>query len=1100
MDMSSLALQAASFFGDKVLKKALDTMIGGAKRKRIDSLLREYKSRSFGVPTSTVCLPDRLAGSCLVEEFLAHCYRPTKPKNEIISLFLYGSNRPEAHDDAAEKFVGELFDEVILILKDGNGSAVRAAIEIQEHEDLEQKRHEEVMQAIREQSADMPDYLSTTLLIEGIESGQKTLEDLKNAVDSSSGKKKSKAYLEYYVAYCQGGEPVVDAGVIGDLPSSLVSSLASVAFSSDKHYAASEILSFASDADDYAFAARQVSRGSSSLGRISEEGVPANSPYAPFAMILNAEMCVSAGAYPMAVQYFELCANALNPVARVHQMLARLSKAILYCPGTVDLEYLSLLVGSFPLWASEGEKGKFGKMLDFALSSLSVDDQKILIESMTGEIRGYLPDAPSRIRLAGCCDAAEMKEICEDAAKRGRVELFCQTAEKLTPIDPSSRQWVQQLMETSSLLKDGGIISFLFLVRRVIKDIKLGEFRALGEGLVDNPRFHLEFYTQFKDEFIDEAKEHIEKALTLMKGSDFLPCPDYAFEWIPYLSDGGRSSEVMDILTPYMELMPESALRRYVASAGKIENKNDLASKILLGVEKSGNSDPDIKCLIAGYYSVVAENRLKASRLAIDSFHSRETDSAAAIAMESLLLLSMDIPSELVDYAGRAENPHLSILLAEHYWRRGQQPQADRVLVRAALSNESSAERVLAAYFSHHARDNEDAAPESVGVGMCVTLSSGDDALSLIIHEDAAVVPREGCAAFGALHYTSSSPAYYSLRGLRIGDHAQYDGNEWAVEKIEHESAVLQRVGLGYIAADSRAVVFTSGSGGVEGAVDQIADYLKEHQPKQDYCKEGIEYEEGKRLYLGIESGSFVSNTGPLEFIITVISNKAIPFRRVGVGLSSPVDEKRRFLLSYNSVVLLSLLCQEHEEARDVLERCCVTSSTKNRIEQDIHALSNATEGPGKLVLVDDRPMLLEHGEDERRRMRATCAQLASFVASLQVVSAKITDELPADVGFLDQNTIADMETAKAGDMFFVAEDCFQATFADNIPSAPERCSLYALAIACGKSGLALNGLPACMMDWGAEPHIDLNVAESIRRVIAGLIGFELSPFEDGDE
>lgn len=70
MDMSSLALQAASFFGDKVLKKALDTMIGGAKRKRIDSLLREYKSRSFGVPTSTVCLPDRLADSSLSRSFL----------------------------------------------------------------------------------------------------------------------------------------------------------------------------------------------------------------------------------------------------------------------------------------------------------------------------------------------------------------------------------------------------------------------------------------------------------------------------------------------------------------------------------------------------------------------------------------------------------------------------------------------------------------------------------------------------------------------------------------------------------------------------------------------------------------------------------------------------------------------------------------------------------------------------------------------------------------------------------------------------------------------------------------------------------------------
>lgn len=421
--------------------------------------------------------------------------------------------------------------------------------------------------------------------------------------------------------------------------------------------------------------------------------------------------------------------------------------------------------------------------------------------------------------------------------------------------------------------------------------------------------------------------------------------------------------------------------------------------------------------------------------------------------------------------------------------------------MRAALSNESSAECVLAAYFSHHAKDNEDAAPESVGVGTCVTLSSGDDALSLIIHEDAAVVPREGCAAFGALHYTSSSPAYYSLRGLRIGDRAQYDGNEWTVEKIEHESAVLQRVGLGYIAADSRAVVFTSGSGGVEEAVDQIADYLKEHQPKQDYYKEGIEYEEGKRLYLGIESGSFVSNISPLEFIFTVI----YPTRRFrsgewGVGLSSSVDEKRRFLLSYNSVVLLFMLCQEHEEARDVLGCCCVTNSTKNRIEQDIHILSNATEGPGKLVLVDDRPMLLEHGEDKRRRMRATCAQLASFVASLQVVPVKITDELPADVGFLDQNTIADMETAKVGDVFFVTEDCFQANFVDNIPSAPERCSLYALAIACGKSRLVLNGLPACMMNWGAEPHIDLNVAESIRRFIAGLIGFELSPFEDGVE
>lgn len=151
-------------------------------------------------------------------------------------------------------------------------------------------------------------------------------------------------------------------------------------------------------------------------------------------------------------------------------------------------------------------------------------------------------------------------------------------------------------------------------------------------------------------------------------------------------------------------------------------------------------------------------------------------------------------------------------------------------------------------------------------------------------------------------------------------------------------------------------------------------------------------------------------------------------------------------------------------------------------------------------MLVDDRPMLLERGEDERGRIRATCAQLALFVASLQVVPAKITDELPADVGFLDQNTIADMETAKAGGMFFVTEDCFQANFADNIPSAPERCSLYTLAIACGKKRLALNGLPACMMDWGAEPHIDLNVAESIQKVIAGLIGFELSPFEGGGE
>ncbi len=1100
MDVAALVLQAVSFLGDKVSKKAFDAIIGQAKQKRIDSLIDEYKFRSHGVSTSSVSLPDRLSDSRLVEEFIAHCYRPTKAKDDIVFLLLYGNDKPLARDLVAEKFVGELFDEIVLILEDGDRAAVRSAVEIQEHEHLEQKRHAEVMQALQERSASEPDYLSITLLIDEVENGLKTIDDLRNVADFGNSQKKPMTYLDYYIAYCHGEEPVIDAEVIGDLPSNLVSSLASVAFSSGKYYAASEILSFAGDADDLAYAARQVARGSSSMGRINEEGVPANSPYVPFAMILNAEMCVLAGAYPIAERHYALCDNALNPVARVHQLPARLSKAILYCPDAVDFEHLSSLVDSFPVWASEGEKDKFGQMLDSALGLLSINDQKALIESLPGEVKRYVHDASLRLRLMECCDTEEIKEICESAAKQGRLELFCQSAERLIGAEPQSRQWVQRLMETSSLMESGGIIAFLFLVRQVVEDIAFDDFCALGKGLTDNPRFHLELYAQFKDEFIDEARGHADIALNLMKKAGCLPCPDYAFEWITYLGDGGRSSEVIEILAPYMELMPESALRKYVAAAGGVENKYGLVSRILLDIERSGNSDPGVKSLIAWYYSAIEENSLKASQLAVESFHSRETDFAAAIAMQSLLVLSMDIPSELENYVRTAGDSHLAILLAEWYRRRGQQSQADRVLVKAALSDGGSAERVLAAYFAHHIEERDSVDPDSVGADTCVMLRSGNEKLGLLIHGDAAVVPHEGCEAFGVLHHTLSSSEYYSLRGSRIGDYVQYDGKEWIVEKIEHGSAVLQRVGLGHIAADPRTVVFASGSGGVEEAIDQIADYMKGHQPKRDYYTNGIEYEEGKRLYLGIESGSSVFNVGPLEFMLVVASSKAMPFRRAEVGLSNPVGEKKRFLLSYNSVILLSLLCQKYEEAKEVLGCCYVTNATKNRIEQDIHDLSNATEGPGKLVLVDSGLKLLGNDETTRRQMRSTCAQIASFVASLQLVPVEINNELPADVGFLDQNTIADMETAKEGDMFFVTEDCLQANFADSIPAAPERCSLYTLAIACGKHELALDGLPTCMMDWGAEPHIDLNVAQIVQSVIAKMTGFEHSSFGNEDK
>lgn len=425
------------------------------------------------------------------------------------------------------------------------------------------------------------------------------------------------------------------------------------------------------------------------------------------------------------------------------------------------------------------------------------------------------------------------------------------------------------------------------------------------------------------------------------------------------------------------------------------------------------------------------------------------------------------------------------MLIAEHYRREKKDSKADYLLKRAIFDNRPDSHRAIAAYGCSHLGDAEEEKPAKIDHNTCAYLKNEESGqLVVAFHSESDLISSEGVDALGMQNYTTASPQYLAMRDRAVGDRVQFDSEYWEVVGIYNIDDVIGKKTMEIIAEDPSTVVFSSPDGDIEDVIRQISEYMEEHKQQSSVYSDGIRVNDGTIVFLGIETGCALYPIKPFEFILNVLRGDDAPFRRIEIGSSSPMTGEETFLLSYNAVVLLAALEELGVDCGPIMSRCSITTSTKNRLQLDIQDYSDSLYGAGKMVSVNGRATLLQYDAAAKRELSAICANTLGFLNKLKQVELAQIDKLPSSFPFLDQNTLGDMETARQDGMFYVTEDCFQALFSDISESSPRRCSLYSLLIALEMREAALFTLPKAMRQWGADPCIDVNVANVVIQIL----------------
>lgn len=1100
MEVNSALMSLASKLG---LPSLLNKVKNCRKNRELDRIRKDYLTRSAFVSFQQASLSDLFHNDTLCEELIAHCYKGNLPKSEVVNTFLYSSRQApsEGRYIDAEKLVGDYFDEVSAVIYrpiDKKDEPISAAIqegltesrELRSNFQQSHKRLEEKVDALAASLAEQLGFSSLTLLINAIEDGSVLFADFESAVEADRSNSISGKYLSAYLSLCKGESTFFDVSDFKFIGTSLASSLASLAVSSGQLEIAVRVLELYDEGVNCAQAVKEIIRNSNISEKMKQYEIPNDSPFIPFASVLNAELYFMNKVYAAASDQFALCEGQLNPIAKCHSDISRICKAIQYSLTSISPADVKSFAEGFPLWGSDSSKCEYGEILEAALDLIDDTNSEKILSSLSEETLQYLPNAQLQAEINTCNDLDRLKYFCQMSLEKGLFTAFFSCAEKLISENPSSTPWVKQLVEKeSNNALTSNFLFFLFYIEKLNPHISYTEYMHYESGYKNNPRFHLHAYRLFNSCNPKEAQDHIEIALNQTTTEQTLPCPDYSREWVGYLHENQRDSQVIDIVKRFLPVIPARAFKSIISAIAQPIEKSDLAKKLFELLEQSGNKDPELTCLIAQYYGFVVNDQLKALKYAKLSFNEHLSLEAALSLAYASLNLSLDLPEEVEQFALCQKSTQLDMFVAEQYRRAKKDSRADYLLKRAIFDNRPDSHRAIAAYGSSHLGDPEKEKPIQIGPDSCVHLErAGSENLVVAFHSEPDLISAEGIVALGMRNYSTTSPQYLGLRSHIVGDRVQHDSEYWEVVEIDHIDDVIGKKTIEIIAEDPATVVFSSPNGNIEDVIRQISEYMEERKQHNNVYVSGIQVHDDTVVFLGIETGHTLYPIKPFEFIINVLKGEDMPFRRMKIGSSFPITADEDFLLSYNAVILLAALEKFGLDSDSITDRCLITVSTKKRLQLDIQDYSDSLYGAGKMISVDGRATLMQYDDATKQELSEICSNTLGFLNKLKTVELAQIDELPSSYPFLDQNTLGDMETAKQNEMFYVTEDCFQALFSDISDNAPHRCSLYSLLIALDLRNAALFILPKAMRDWGAEPCVDVNIANAVIRIFESFL------------
>ena len=397
---------------------------------------------------------------------------------------------------------------------------------------------------------------------------------------------------------------------------------------------------------------------------------------------------------------------------------------------------------------------------------------------------------------------------------------------------------------------------------------------------------------------------------------------------------------------------------------------------------------------------------------------------------------------------------------------------SDALLVRASFGEGESSGRALAYYAIEHATEvDEKEGVERIDKDCYVVLSSTDGGKrAFLFFADPTAVAAEGISNSIGSAFSLQSKEFLYLRGLHQGETCQIDGEKFTVVEMGKADSLLCRAGFAELANNSKCAVAIS-------SIDELPEHLKKASEaaasKMAMYQNGIVMESG-RAYLGIETGAvLVGASRRLEFVGEAICNSNYPYRKNPVSRNVPIDEKDKFLVSYNAAIVLSFLDLPAEVLSQVRQKCFITKSTAKRLRKDAQAiLEDSYRSAGRLGFDGERPVLFENDEETRRCLKKKWLPVLDFISGFDevepIASSLGAHKLPK---LLFENESIDIQTASDRNLIYVTEDLVESQICD--AAAVSRCGVSVMLIRAGYSEYVFTDYAKQMVEWGAQPSIE---------------------------
>lgn len=1056
---------------------ALNILVGKQKARKIRKLLRQQTARASMLPL----LPEvvqKLRDKHHVDELIINCCGTRLETSKIASLFMYGNMNARIEDELTFSFLENLIEDIVSIASESSSDEV-ISMQIE----------------TRRSAAELKDSISSLMSngwallsrrVGDLEKGAISLEEFERDFED-----RPESYTrEYVLAYsrgCKGLPP--KRTTIPTISNNLAASLASVYFAAELYDQCIDVLQRAEgETDNIQFAVEQVKKGLFDLGPLSEEGLPENSPFAPFALCLNAELAYSAHSVLQASDFFELLGGRINPLSLAHKRIVWLWRHLLFQEFD-DMEgAICSYCNDIPSWGSSSLLEEYALPLGLALEEQGPETFETYQKTEKLKIvEPYIVANAMTAKLREASDCSQIVEICKWAIENNHLLVYIEGCHKRLSIDPQSKnELFKDFLDNIVIIKEN-YLGFSFFVNYLNPNIRYEDYISLGSNYQEEPRFHLEAYEKYAVSR-EEAIGHIEQAIELMKNSPREPCLNLAYIWIPYLVRNKRDEEILEIMSRFSRHLPGFFYQPLLKVVLESEIDEGVESSLLEQLENSSVKDPKIFVYLARYH-FTKDNELDALRCAMKSFRMKENMDAALIAFQMHLVLNMDIPKELAEYIREADTPETNFLFSEFETKRSNPEIADVYSIRAILQNGGFGGNALVRYMNRHVGGEEPEDPIVVKPQTYVVLKSthNNEEVEVLFYENSKVLPSEGMTALGAKHYSTSSPNYVELKSRSVRERVSFESQEWTIRSISWIDAFFCRRAFSYLVDSGNCKVLTFDESEGTTLVEQLAAQLKEldySNSNIDKYSDGIKINESIVFYLGIEIGNKLFSKNQFGFTAAVVKNPNLVFRRAADNIAELADCGEDYLLSYNAIVILAMLDLLPEAKERIAVRSSVTSSTKNRLIDDIRQLLHDQDAsPGSLIMVEDSPVFVEYAEEELIEVRHFCAEALDILDKLSVLEPVDSINLSPFFSFLGTSTCQDISTAKAGSKLFVTEDITQAQFID-LEEGVKRCSLYALFEGCGYGVLAGATLGLQYHNWNAQPVIDFHIALALNEII----------------